>query len=81
MTQLKLPWDVNISDDDQRRYRLNKRYMYQKAFEGCRGLRVVKLEKTDISNEEDQDKVYESILHGKEAKINERILIGTFGAI
>ena len=42
---------------------------------------MVKLEKTDISNEEDQDKVYESILHGKEAKINERILIGTFGAI
>ena len=30
---------------------------------------------------EDEEEVYETILHGIEARMNERILIGTFGAM
>ena len=30
---------------------------------------------------EDEEKVYETILHGIDARMNERILIGTFGAM
>ena len=30
---------------------------------------------------EDEEKVYETILHGIETRTNERILIGTFGAM
>ena len=30
---------------------------------------------------EDEEAIYEIILHGIEARMNERILIGTFGAI
>ena len=30
---------------------------------------------------EDEEKVYERILYGIEARMNERILIGTFGAM
>ena len=36
---------------------------------------------TNIVNEEDGDKTYEVILHGLVARMNERILIGTFGSI
>ena len=36
---------------------------------------------TNIVNEEDRNKTYEAILHGLVARMNERILIGTFGPI
>ena len=47
---------------------------------GYNNWRVVDLVSTNDTPEE-EEKVYEIILHGIEARINERILIGTFGAM
>ena len=44
-------------------------------------LRVVSLEITIIDNEEDKDKVYEAILYGIKSRMNEWILIRTFGSM
>ena len=55
--------------------------MYWRVFERYNNWRVIRLERTNISNEKDQYRVYETILHGIEARMNERILIGTFGAM
>ena len=41
---------------------------------------MVDLATTNISTE-DEEAIYETILHGIEARMNERILIGTFGAM
>ena len=46
---------------------------------GYNNWRVVDLVVTNITPEEEV-KVYEIILHGIEARMNERILISTFGA-
>ena len=35
---------------------------------------------TNITSE-DEEKIYEILLHGIEARMNERILIGTFGVM
>ena len=42
--------------------------------------RVVNLATPNIATE-DEEAIYETILHGIEARMNERILEGTFGAI
>ena len=47
---------------------------------GYNNWRVVDLVSTNDTPEE-EEKVYEIILHGIEARMNERILIGTFGAM
>ena len=39
------------------------------------------MEKMNIRNEEDRDRVIESILHRIEDRVNERILIGMFGSM
>ena len=41
---------------------------------------MVNLATTNIAAE-DEEKIYETILHGIEARMNARILIGTFGAM
>ena len=41
---------------------------------------MVNLATTNIATE-DEEEIYETILHGIEARMNERILIGTFGAM
>ena len=41
---------------------------------------MVNLITTNIATE-DEEKIYNTILHGIEARMNERILIGTFGAM
>ena len=41
---------------------------------------MVNLATTNIATE-DEENIYETILHGIEARMNERILIGTFGAM
>ena len=41
---------------------------------------VVTLATTNIATE-DEEAIYETILHGIEARMNERVLIGTFGAM
>ena len=46
---------------------------------GYNNWRVVDLVTTNVTSEE-EEKVYEIILHGIEARMNEKILIGTFGA-
>ena len=38
------------------------------------------MEKTNVRNEENQDRVYDPILHGIEVRMNAWILIGTFEA-
>ena len=47
---------------------------------GYNNWRVVDLVTTNVTSEE-EEKVYEIILHGIEARMNERILIGNFGAM
>ena len=42
--------------------------------------RVVDLVATNVTPEEEEN-VYEIILHGIEARMNERVLIGTLGAM
>ena len=39
---------------------------------------MIRLEKTNVTKEEDQDRVYRSILHVIEARMNKRILIEMF---
>ena len=77
---LKLPQGINNSDHDQLKYGVNKRCLYQKVLEEHNN-QIVVLGNTYVYNEEDQDRVYESILHWIEARMNERILIGTFGTM
>ena len=47
---------------------------------GNNNWRVVVLMTTNITPEEEEN-VYEIILHGIEARMNERVLIGTLGAM
>ena len=41
---------------------------------------MVNLATTNIATE-DKEPIYETILHGIEARMNERIIIGTFGTM
>ena len=81
LKMLKLPWDVNNSDDGQPIYGVNKRCIYWKVFDGYNDQKVVRLKKKHVSNDDNQNRVYKSFLHGIEARMNEQILIGTFGAM
>ena len=54
--------------------------MYWINFKGYNNWRVVDLATTNIATE-DEEAIYETILHGIEARENERILIGTFSAM
>jgi len=47
---------------------------------GYNNWRIVDLVTTNVTPEE-EEKVYEIILHGIEARMNERTLIGNFGAM
>ena len=69
-----------IVDRKQPRYRVNKRCLYWRNFTGNNNWRVVDLVSTNDTPEE-EEKVYEIILHGIDVRMNERILIGTFGAM
>ena len=77
---LNTPWETKIEDKKQPRYGVNERCLYWKTFKGHNNWRVVDLITTNIDTE-DEEKVYETILHGIEAIMNEKILIGTFGAM
>ena len=76
---LHLSWEKGIVDREQPRYGANERCIYWRNFMGYNNWRVVDLVVTNITPEEEV-KVYEIILHGIEARMNERILISTFGA-
>ena len=77
---LSTPWEKEIVDRDQPRYGVNERYMYWKNFKGYNNWRVVDLITTNIGTE-DEEKVYETLLHGIETNMNERMLIVAFGAM
>ena len=77
---LKTPWEKGIADTDQQQYGVNERYIYWRNFIGYNNWRVVDLVTTNVTSEE-EEKIYEIILHGIEARMNERILIGAFGAM
>ena len=77
---LKLPWEKGIVDREQPRYGVNERCIYWRNFMGYNNWRVVDLVSTNDTPEE-EEKVYEIILHGIDVRMNERILIGTFGAM
>ena len=59
---------------------MNERCLYWKYFKGYNNWRVVDLITTNIDTE-DEEKVYETLLHGIEVRMNEKLLIGTFGAM
>ena len=61
-----------IVDKEQPRYGVNERCLYWKMFKGYNNRRVVDLITTNIDTE-DEEQVYETILHGIEARINKRI--------
>ena len=77
---LNLPLDVNNSDYDQPRYGVNKRCYIGKYSRDTMITEQLDKRKTNVSNEEDQDRFYYFILYGIEVRMNERILIGTFGS-
>ena len=54
--------------------------MYWRNFKGYNNWRVVDLATTNIATE-DEEAIFETILDGIEARMNERILIGTFGTM
>ena len=83
MTYLKLletPLDKELNNQSQPRYGINELCLYYRNFKGYNNWRVVNLITTNIATE-DEEKIYNTILHGIEARMNERILIGTFGAM
>ena len=59
---------------------INHNRVYYRNFKDYNNWRVVNLITTNIATE-DEEKIYNTILHGIEARMNERILIGTFGAM
>ena len=59
---------------------VNERCVYWRNFKGYNNWRVVDLVTTNVTSEEDE-KVYEIIFHGIEARINKRILIGKVDAM
>ena len=69
-----------IIDREQPRYGVNKRCVYWRNFVRYNNWRVVDLLATNVTPEEEEN-VYEIILHGIEARMNERVLIGTLGAM
>ena len=77
---LETPWDKVLDDQLQPRYGINERWLYYRNFKGYNNWRVVNLATTNIATE-DEEEIYETILHGIEARMNERTLIGTFGAM
>ena len=79
LEMLKTPWDKEFNDQSQPRYRINEWCLYWKNFKGYNNWRVVDLITTNIATE-DEAAIYETILHGIEVRMNERILIRTFGA-
>lgn len=81
LEMLKLPLDVNISDYFQLRHGVNKSCMYWEVFVRYNDWRVVCLKKKMIRIEVNQDRVNEFILYWIKARLNERILIGTFGTM
>ena len=76
---LKIPWGTYLDNKEQPQYGVNEWYIYWRNFKGYNNWRVVDLITTNITSE-DEEKVYEIILYGIEARMNERILIGNFGA-
>ena len=77
---LETPWENELNDKSQPRYGINERCLCYRNFKGCNNWRVVNLATANIATE-DEEAIYETILHGIEARMNERILIGTFGAM
>ena len=77
---LRNPWDIDLNDKEQPRYGFNKRCIYWITFKGCNNWRVVGLVTINVTLAE-EEAVYEMIMHGLEARTNERILVGTFGAM
>ena len=76
---LETPRDKKLNDQSQPRYEINERCVYYRNFKGYNYWRVVNLATTNIVTE-DEEAIYETILHRIEARMNELILIGTFGA-
>ena len=76
---LNTPWDIDLDDKDQPQHRVNQQYIYCINFKGYDNWRVVDLVITNVTEEE--EKIYEIILHGAEVKMNERILTWNFVAM
>ena len=77
---LNIPWEKESADKEKPRYGVNERYLYWKNFKGYNNWKVVDLITTNVDTE-DEEKEYETIVHGIEARIIKRILIGTFSAM
>ena len=77
---LKKTWYIDLYEKKQRRYWFNERCIYWRNFKEYNNWRVVDLVTTNVTSTE-EEKVYEIILYGIEVRINERILIWTFGAM
>ena len=66
---LNLTWEKGIVDRDKPRYGVNERCIYWRNFMGFNNWRVVDLVATNVTPEE-EEKIYEIILHGVEATMN-----------
>ena len=77
---LKNSRGIVLVDKYQPRYGINERCIYWRNFKGYNNWRVVYLITTNVTSTE-KEKIHETVLHGIEARINERILIGNFCAM
>ena len=77
---LKIPWDKYLNYKEQPRYKANEWCLYWINFKRYDNRKVIDLVTTHVTSE-DEEKVYEIILHGIDASMNKRILIGTLGAM
>ena len=76
----KTPSDTDIYDKDHLRYEANEWCICGVNFKGNNNWRVVDLVTANVTSK-DEEKVYEILLHGIEARMNEQILIGNYGAM
>ena len=77
---LNIPLDIALDDNEKPRYGVNERCIYWRKYKGCNNSRDVDLVTTNVTSK-DEEKVYEMILHGIEARMNGRIAVGTLGVI
>ena len=77
---LETPWNKELNDQLQPRYGINERCLYYRNFKGYNNWRVTNLATKSIATE-NEEAIYEIMLHGIEARMNERILIENFGAM
>ena len=80
LEMLKTPRDKELNDQSQPRYWINEQCLHWKNFKEYNNWRMVELATTNIATE-DKEAIYETMLHGIEARMNKRILIGTFSTM